>query len=822
MPDLPASLFPLIKSVILLMSRLKLPKLDGEVRLPRLKKAVEIRRDKLGIPHIYAQSYDDLFFAQGFVHAQDRLFQLDFSRRIVAGQLSEILGEVSVPLDRWMRTLTMRRIAEAEIAFLDEDSKAILLAYANGINAFITSNRLPVEFLLFGYKPKPWEIADSLSWVKMMSLTLSVNWEAEILRAKLVDRLGAEKAAELEPPHLKRWPFIVPPGSDYSLLGDTATTRAEQAREFTGPAPGSGLGSNNWVLSGSRTSTGLPILANDMHLALNAPAIWYENHLVADDIDVTGVTFPSLPGVIAGHSQHVAWGFTNGYADVQDLYMERLQRLPEGKIQAEYLGEWEDIQVINEKILVKNSDPVVEDVLITRHGPIINDLAPDLCGEQPLALRWTSLEKDNIFKVLIEMMLAKDCREFQHALRHWTAPVQNVVYADNQGNIAYTFAGKIPIRARGNGRLPVPGWTDEYEWIGYIPYEQLPHLYNPPQGYIVTANNTTIDEDYPIDIALDAISGDRAQRISELIIEKAQQPGLEKIDIAYNKRMQFDQASASARVMQKYMAQLPLSTSAHYPETDLHQAVKIIKEWEGELNPKSPAAAIYEVFIRKLANLILVTNLGDEKGETQISHDPEQIPLSMRAMGKGPTPIIGENSLFGERWLPWLMSIMPEPDSHWFNLGHGEKRDDTMLLALQQAVDELYDLQGREMDKWQWGNIHKASFVHYLSSNPLMSMIFSRGPFAVGGDNTTLWATGASYHNLDCSFMVGPPFRIIVDLSNLDNSLGLLAPGQSGNPSSPHYDDQVQSWFKAGYHSMYYSSSQVNQYTVHLLKLIPR
>jgi len=817
----------LLKSVLELISRTRLPKVDGDLHLPGLHAPVDVLRDDWGVPHIFAQSLYDLFFAQGYVHAQERLWQMDFNRRLVAGRLSEILGSLTIDLDRWMRILTMQRVAEYEVRLIKDDVKRQLQAYADGVNAFITQGRLPLEFTLLRYKPEPWIIANTLAWMKMMSWNLSVNWEMEILRSHLVSNLGPELAAELELPHLQRWPFIIPPGLDYSNIGNVALERAQAARPFTGPSPYEGLGSNNWVLAGSRTTTGMPLLANDMHLTLTSPSIWFENHLAAENLNLSGVIFPGIPGIIAGHNGHVAWGFTNGFPDVQDLYMERLRRTSQDSIQVEYNGVWEEAQVLKETILVKDNTPIVEEVVITRHGPIINALAPDFTGEQPLALRWTSLEPDTMCYSIFEMIRANNCQEFHQALQHWTAPVQNVVYADTSGNIAYSFPGKIPVRARGNGRLPVPGWTDEFEWLGYVPFTDLPRLYNPPQGFIATANNRTVCDDYPIHLNLEPISGDRAQRIAEMILDNKLRDGEEKIYIPFIQKMHFDQHSPSARIIARYIGQLLPDNSANNPETMLDSAICLMKEWDGQLSANSSAAAIYEVFIRRIIRMMLTNKLDSPDDKTL---NDEKTPtrnisvlLTDRYMGKGPTPVLAETGLSGEYWLPWLTRIFEEPDSHWFDLGHGEKRDDIIRQALRLTIDDLKREVGNVISDWSWGRLHKLTFNHPLSGGgKLLQALFSRGPFPLGGDQTTIWATGASYHDLETSRIVGPPYRMIIDLGDLNNSVSILAPGQSGHPASHHYDDQIDAWFKGIYHPMLFSRQAVEEKASHKLKLLPK
>ena len=765
-------------------ARTKLTQVDGKLQLRGLRAPVEVIRDRWGVPHIYASSVPDALFAQGFVHAQDRLWQMEFNRRLVAGRLAEVLGAVPLPVDRWMRILGMRRVAEAEVALLRPDVRAEVDAYVAGVNAFIARGKLPVEFTLLRYRPEPWRVADSLAWAKMMAWSLSINWETELLRAQLIARLGPERAAELEPPPFDRCPTILPKDiRSLQDIGNLALDRAEAARPFVGPSAQEGLGSNNWVIAGSRTTTGKPLLANDMHLLMTIPAVWYENHLVSRrapdahaDLEVTGVTFPGVPYVVAGHNAHVAWGFTNGFADVQDLYMEHLRRTSDGRVQVKFREEWLDAQVLQEEVRVKGAEPVTQEVVITRHGPIINALALDFAGEQPLALRWTSLEPETTMHALWAMNRARTCLEFREALRDWPGPVLNTVYADTAGNIGYSLAGNIPIRTGGDGRVPVPGWTGEYEWTGTIPFDELPHSYNPSQGYIVTANNRVVGDDYPHFISTEYCMGDRAQRITELI--ESQQ----KIDAAYIRRMHFDQVSPMARIVAGYLSRLTTD------DPELTSVVQMMQAWDGTLSTDSPAAAVHEVFIRRMISLILTSKLGAD--------------LAARYAGKGPTPALAESSFFGQRSWEWLQATLAVPDSHWFDLGGGEQRDDVMRLALRQTIDLLKERLGPNAGDWAWGKLHKLRYSHIVGQAPALAPVFDRGPLPLGGDGTTVWATGSGMHTLDSDQVIGPPFRHISDLGDWRNSLGLLAPGNSGQPGSRHYDDQIKAWFEDGYHPL--------------------
>ena len=758
------------------------PMRAGRLLLRGVSAPVEIIRDRWDVPHIYARSEADALFAQGFVHAQERLWQMDFNRRLVAGRLSEILGSVALPLDRWMRILGLRRSTEGQESMFDPGLRSLIERYIAGINAVIAKDPLPVEFDLLGFSPEPWSVMDSLSWGKMMAWTLCVNWEAEVLRARLIAKLGPEKAAELETPFFEGGPRVIPPGMDYSCIGSEALQRAAEARRFIGPSAREGLGSNNWVLSGSRTDTGMPLLANDMHLGMTMPSPWYENHIVGGNLNIAGVSLPGVPLVIAGHNPHVAWGFTDGFTDVQDLYMERLRRTDDGRVQYEFQSSWLEAEVFHENIEVKGGTPVTQEVILTRHGPIINGLAPDHLGEQPLALRWTAFEKDNVLACLFRMARAEDCQAFREALRDWSVPSQNTVYADTLGNIGYSLPGKLPIRARGDGRVPVPGWTGEYEWLGYVPFEELPHLYNPPQGYVATANNRVVGDDYPHWLGYDHCAGYRAERIVELI-EK--QP---KIDVGYIRSMQMDQVSKPAQRIARVL------DSLQSDDSEIQSVIELMRGWDGSLAPHYAQAAVYEVLTIRLIAILLSGRLGD---------------LALRYSGKGPVPVLQEGSILAERSREWLEFILTDPNSPWFDLGDGRSRDELILAALGESIAFLKATCGSRIDEWRWDRLHQITFGHSLGSVKPLDRFFNRGPFPLGGDSDTIWASGATRHDLSHNLIVGPPFRFIADLHDWNKSLGMLVPGQSGHPMSPHYADNIQGWLKGDYHPMLFDREAV-------------
>jgi penicillin amidase len=779
----------LLKAALWPIGRMRLPQVKGTLSIQGLEAPVEVLRDRWGVAHIYAQSARDVVFAQGFVHAQERLWQMDFTRRVVFGRLAEVLGEAALPADRAMRTLSLYVTAEQEARNVSGELFSLLESYRSGVNAWIelarAKKKLPLEFMLLGYQPEPWRVADTLGWGKLMSWTLATNWQSEFYRSQIIQRLGAEKTNELEIDIERSWAVILDVGS--ALAGEKGK---DVVRKFTGSGAGEGAGSNNWVVHGSRTTTGKPLLANDMHLELTTPGVWFENHLVGGDLDVTGVTMPGVPMVIAGHNRQVAWGFTDSCPDTQDLYEEHLRRSIEGGWEMEYKDQWLPAIVRREEILIKGGKKVVEEVVVTRHGPVINPLLNEAFPDAPpLALRWTALDPDDAFQAVYEMNIASDCQEFRQALRRFDNPSQNVVYADIKGNIAYTMNGRIPVRQKGDGTVPAPGWSGEYEWSGYIPFEQLPHLFNPPAGYIATANNQVQRPDFPHFLGRDFLVSERAGRIVEMLEAR------KKVDIPYIKEMQFDQVAFSSRLFGRYLGALQI------PDPEMKAVVDALRVWNGKLDVESPEASIFEVTSRRAIRLLLEHWLGD---------------LGLRIQGNG--PFSGE---WPQHTWEWFIHLLDKPDSPWFNLGNGERRDDVLRLALQQAVEFLKQKLGPQVSEWKWGSLHQLTFGHVLGGQKPLDRIFNIGPFPIGGDGNTIWATFASFYDLERRPITGPPFRFIADLADLDHCWGLLVPGQSGNPSSPHFRDGIRPWFEGNYHPMLFRRDEVEQNLEAKLLLIP-
>ncbi|HEX4205486.1 MAG TPA: penicillin acylase family protein [Ktedonobacteraceae bacterium] len=787
------------------LTRRPLPKKHGKITLDGLHEPVEVITDRYGVPHIYARNEDDLYFAQGYMHAQERLWQMEFNRRIGSGRLSEIFGTIALETDRFCRRLGMHRAAAEQVAQLSTHNKRVLDAYAGGVNAFIKQHRgrLPIEFTILRIKPEPWKPEDSIQWAKMMGWNLGGNWETELIRSQLVEKLGAERAALLESGYDPGHPLIVPPGIEYQginlgLLEQYSTIQALSGFGHMG-------GSNNWVVDGSMTATGSPILCNDPHLGQAAPSIWYECHLVAGDIDVVGATFPGSPGVIIGHNQYIAWGVTNAVSDVEDLYIEKFH--PEHASLYEYQGEWREARVIREVIKIRGQrEPHIEEVRITHHGPIIShitqgtDIQNGNGSELPLALRWTGLEQCNIISAIQKLNRASDWKEFREALRDWDVPAQNFVYADTGGNIGYIMAGTVPIRKQGQALLPNPGWTSEYEWTGFIPFDELPQTFNPEQHFIATANNRVVDDTYPYYISNEWLNGYRAQRIRDLLQSKG------KLTLNDMAAIQADYYSLPAQEIMPHVLALTGQTQVE------RDALAVLRAWDYMLTPASIAATIYSTFYSKLEHMVVGTLLGDDE------------TLLLNYLGVGST-ILMPCTGYLARSRPLIIRLLREKDDSWFAqsaLPNGPTSWDSALQrALSAAVEELRELLGSDMTRWQYGKIHRMSYRHPLGAIKPLEKLFNRGPFPVGGDYDTV-NMSAVVPNQPQEVVTVPSYRQIIDLADMANSLSGHAPGQSGHPASAHYDDFIEMWLHVQHHPMLFEQQVIEKADAGRLHMHPK
>ncbi len=768
-----------------------LPELDGVLHVPGLSAPVEVRRDARGVPHLRAHSLSDLLFAQGFVTAQDRLWQMDLSRRYSEGTLSEVFGEGTLRLDIENRTLGLSQVMARSLEELDPESRTLLSAYTRGVNAFITSHldRLPVEFFLMGYKPRPWREVDSLAAALNMMKALNTTWPADLMRERIRAKVSAELYADLFPDHspldVPVAPRLVgvPAGAQVPLSGmpqapatppgQLAACRLPACRSLGAgrplATPEAGLGSNNWVVSGKLTKSGKPLLANDPHLGHSIPSVWYMVHLEAPGLNVSGVSLPGLPLVIIGHNVRIAWGMTNTSPDVQDLYVERFNVGDPKK----YLhnGEWVEASERVETIPVRKQREYQFQVRVTRHGPVISH-----DGGRDLALGWMALEAHALRFPFLKIDRAQNWDEFTAALRDFTGPMQNFVYADVDGNIGYYAAGWVPIRKQGDGSVPAAGDVDDSDWADTLPFESLPHAYNPARGFIATANGRVVSDDYPYFLTRRWEAPYRTARINQLLEGKS---GLTPADML---RIQTDIHTLE----DEWLKGQVLAAAALRPPANVEtrSALDLLRSWDGEARSDSAATLVLEVTRRALLERLLKPKLGDD--------------LSGYSWPMSTTFV--ENVL-KSRWSRWL----PPGDADF---------EQALTKSLEEAVRRIPQLVShRDPAGWKWGETIALTFRHRLSpSYPLLGRFFDVGPYPQAGTGTTVKQTTPT---------VGPSMRMVVDFSDLDNSVQNLTLGESGQPFSPYYRDQFEAWYTGRSFPMPFSDGAVDRASVHKLVLEP-
>ncbi|MBI3979795.1 MAG: penicillin acylase family protein [Chloroflexi bacterium] len=758
------------------ISRRGLPQTQGAIRLPFVGADVEIVRDRWGVPHVYAHSDDDLLFAQGFVHAQDRSFQLDLNRRAATGRLSEVFGPLTLPVDRFFRRVNLQDVAEAELRLLDAESSRALQAYCRGVNAALElqAGRWPVEFTLLRTEPEPWTPRDCLVWAKFLAFTLSPNIETELLRARLVERVGPDVAARLEPQYPAGGPVTVPPGACYGGSIDFAA-----AYRAVAPFAVSGGGSNAWAVDGTRTASGLPLLANDPHLPPQLPSLWYTVDLHGDRLHVAGASLPGLPGVMLGHNDRIAWGVTALMGDVQDLYVERLH--PDNPRQYLYRGEWLPAMARVETIRVRGRrQPVREDVLVTHHGPIVSPaLGADL---PPMALRSALLEPGEAALAGLRLMRAENWDEFRAALERFPAPALNYVYADADGNVGYQLAGRIPQRARGSGLVPACGWTGEEEWSGFIPFDELPSALNPPTHTVATANNCPADGMYPYYLGHEFCDRYRVERILDLL------DAYERHDVATFGAIQTD-------VFSRAGVELARQLGGVVPPNDAaERALGLLRTWDGQVRADSAAATVYEVLRLRLLRNAVSPVLGD---------------LTDAYLGLGLHALSPTNS-YAFRSTSFLLDLVQRADPDWLP---GVRTDwpDLLARSLAEAADEIRRLLGPHPEKWQWGRLHRARLTHPLGRIGPVGRIFNLGPVEVDGDVDTVcqFARNAADGWAATGWL--PSCRLVVDLADFDRSVVVNSTGQSGQPASPHYADQFHLWAAGQSHPLLWTRARVQE-----------
>jgi penicillin amidase len=779
--------------------RAPLPVTSGTAAVDGLRARVEIIRDLDDVPHIRANDEADALFGLGYVHAQERLWQMEFQRRVAQGRLSEVVGSRGLPADRLLRTIGLMRAAREAWPKIDGRSRALIEAYVGGVNAFLADHHgggLPVEFALMRTSPEPWTGVDVVAWQKTMAWQLSANWRDELLRVQLAARLGDEGAGQLMPAYTPGGPNILPPAAVLRSRPLGSGTPSMPAPASAGPgvaadlaalsaivdslevSPPFGGGSNNWVVSGSRSITGKPLLANDPHLAGQAPAVWYLAHVSGGALDVIGATLPGVPGVMIGRNQRIAWGITALLGDVQDLYLERVNT----RDQAEYNGALEPIRIVQETIRVRGEADVPLRVRITRHGPVISDVLER--PESTLALRWTGLDpEDATAECFMRVNLAGSWPQFTEALRRMHVPLLNFVYADVDGNIGYYGPGAFPVRAAGDGTRPVPGWTSEFDWRGYLHESEWPSAYNPPRGYVVSANNKVAPDAFPFMLGSSWEAPYRAARIAEMI-ERTSKLAVEDMG-----RMQRDVQSAQVKVV------LPFLLKARPLDTPGRDAMDFLREWDGTLDGASPQAALYEAWYDATVRGLFDDDLGGDLAAGYLARRS----LTAKAV----------DNLIQSGDTAWCDDVRtPEPETCETLLGQ----------TLQRGLAEMSGRQGTSnLAKWRWDRANAARFPHRpLDGAPVLGRFFSR-TVPRGGDAFTV----TPVMPLDNDIFVSS-YRQIIDLAGADSSRFVIPMGQSGHIWSDRYANLLDTWNRVEYIPMRFTRLAVDDAAKATLVLEPR
>jgi penicillin G amidase len=742
---------------------------DGELRVEGVEAALTISRDRLGVPWVQARTRDDLAFGQGFCHGQDRLWQLELYRRFAAGRMSEFAGEDGLKMDTLMRTLGFRRLAEQEVSRISEPDRLLLEAYSAGINAAVAAARaLPVELQLLRLEPDPWTPVDSLAVAKILALGFSTNIETELFRAELVRKVGPERAARLEPGYPEGNPVIAVPGEIWSGDGLSLADQIAEVRE----ALGLGLqpaGSNNWAVSGARSTTGRPLLAGDPHITTSMPDVWYQIELSAPGIELRGGSMPIFPGIVTGQTPHVAWAFTNTMADVQDLFVERIREGQNGRPVYEFEGEWLALAVRMEEIAVRGRrEPELVEVRETRHGPILNGpLGAE--GDEPLALEWTALREPCFTGLGIEVGELRRGEEIVERFEAYVAPVMNMVWADSGWNIGYKLVGKLPVRRGGCPDVPKPGWTGEYEWDGYVPYGETPEVVNPRDGVLLTANNQVAPPDYPHHITSDYLDGYRAARIGQLLADR------ERHSLDDFERMHMDVYSIPGEITARRLQALEPSGERE------RRALERLDGWDHRLDPDTVAGTIYQAFTVHFARAVSEAAIGD----------PEYAARWRSKSLVGFTPMTSS---------PWrfhahLLDLWEEGDEELIG---GRSWDELALESLSSGLDHLEELHGPDPTSWRWGKVHGLRFPHALGNGEgtvsgVLDRLLSRTVEA-GGGQETVCAIGFVPHDADYTGTWAPSYRLLADVGEPARSRWQHMTGQSGHPASPHYDDLLENW----------------------------
>ncbi|MCB0008293.1 MAG: penicillin acylase family protein, partial [Anaerolineales bacterium] len=677
-------------------------------------------------------------------------------------------------------------------------------AYINGINAFLDQEKWPVEFSLLRHRPEPWQPLDSLAFARLQMWALSYGYAGELVRARLTAKVGPA-AAELEPHYPAENPVTLPDGLELNALRLETVLTAGRDALIGRDMEGGGRGSNGWVIGPGRSTTGKPILGNDMHLPVTTPSIWYQLHLHQEDgLQLAGVSQPGMPYVLVGHNERIAWGATLAFADVEDIFLEKLELDEAGELTGRYATSegWQPLTSRSETIAIRGRQPHEEIVRLTRHGPLIGALLPDdqtfasksSQYQLGLALQSSALQQEHQISGFAGLNEARNWSEFAAAVGQIEAPPLNLLYADVDGNIGYYMSGRVPVRQSGDGRLPAPGWADTHEWQGYIPHEEMPHSLNPAQGYIVTCNHRVVDDRYPHHLGALWVNGYRARRLVALIESQPQ------LTLADCRRLQYDFHCEPGRELAALVAGLPLA------DAQATECQALLRGWDGALTTATVAGTVYQVFLQEMATIILEPHLGAE--------------LLSSLLGTGLHETLAPITEFYGYWPDMLRAMILDEASVW--LPGGLATEATVARGLRATWETLSQRLGTDPGQWQWGRLHDVTFQHHLARQAPFDTIFSVGPFPIGGDTDTVTQTAIRPGEPFANNAFSVSNRHIWNLADFEESLGEIAPGQSGHLASPHYADMVPLWLAGEHHPLPWARAQVLAAALHHLQLSPK
>ncbi len=697
------------------MLRASLPEYSGEIRSDKISNEIKIYRDSLAIPYIVASSQEDAAFALGFVHAQERMFTMDLARRAAEGRLSEIFGNETVPFDQMFRTVGIKNTCENILMKMDSSSLKVLNAYAEGVNLYIKEKKgeYPVEFDILGYRPEEWKPINSLEIIRMMGWELNISWWVDVSFTELVQKLGTEKVKEILPENSEDGPTIIPSEiKSYKNISSSFIETDKRFRQFMGWS-GTHIGSNDWVVDGKKSVSGMPIIANDTHLGYRAPGTWFVAVLQEGSRNVSGFTLPGVPGVVIGKNQNISWALTNIMNDDADFYIEKLDS---SKSEYFYDGKWKKLNILEDTIFVKNDKPVPIKIYSTIHGPLISDIHPFifLYADHPhipaLSMKWMGNDFSDELTAVLGINNAENWNEFKSSLKDFAVPGQNFVYADKEGNIGYVFGSKLPIRNFASPTFVLDGTTDKYDWKGYVPQNEIPTIYNPPQDFIASANNKTL-KDYKYYITNLWEPPSRIDRINQLLTSK------EKHSVNDFEKYQMDFISPYAKDITKYI--LTAFQNVKVIDNNLSVALELFKDWNFEMNEYSQVPAIYATFLKYLLKNIYE----DEMGSDLYNEFVFVANIPYRSLTK----------------------VLNNPNCSWFdniNTPEKESENDIIRKSLTDALSELEEKYGKDIALWQWGNMHKVTFKHAFSGfSGLLDRYINIGPYDIGGDGTTIFNT---------------------------------------------------------------------------------